>query len=101
MPRPDEIRRLLRGGDRRSIADSNRVRGLVEANPALVDEVAILTDDPDPLVVQRALDLLEKLAHHHPEWVEPHKTRFIPGAEHPEPEQDLRLPVLQLGRFTR
>ena len=30
---------LLRGGDRRSIADSNRVRALVEADPSLVAEL--------------------------------------------------------------
>ena len=40
-------------------------------------EVASLARDEDPLVSQRALDLLEKIAHDHPEWIEPHKRLFI------------------------
>src|SRR5439155_6669296 len=72
-----EIRPMLVGGDRRSIAQSNRARSLIERNPSLVSDVAALTDDADWLVAQRALDLLEKLAHEHPQWVEPHKQIFI------------------------
>jgi hypothetical protein len=72
-----DLRPLLSGGDRRSIAQSDRARALVERDPSLVAELAALTDDADWLVSQRALDLLEKLAHDHPEWVEPHKTIFI------------------------
>ena len=36
----DELRWLLTGGDRRSIADSNRVRAIVETHPARVRELA-------------------------------------------------------------
>ncbi len=72
-----EIRELLSGGDRRGIAQSNRVRLLIEDNPSLVSELAALTDDQDWLITQRALDLLEKLAHDHADWVAPHKTVFI------------------------
>jgi hypothetical protein len=43
----------------------------------LVADLAILTRDDDWLVTQRALDLLEKLAHDRVAWVEPHKTVFI------------------------
>lgn len=75
--RLSEIRSLLTGGDRRSIADSNRARALVEDDPTLVKELAELTADEDWLVTQRAIDLLEKLAHEHPEWIEPHKKVFI------------------------
>ena len=53
--RPGEIRQLLSGGDRRSIADSNRVRLLVENNPSLVVELIALTADEDWLVTQRAI----------------------------------------------
>jgi hypothetical protein len=72
-----EIRPLLSGGDRRSIADSKRARVLIEKNPSLVAELATLTADDDWLVAQRALDLLEKLAHEHADWIEPHKNIFI------------------------
>src|SRR5947208_2998977 len=71
------LRRLLTGGDRRSIAQSNRARTLVEKNPALVAAVAALANDDDWLVSQRSLDLLEKISHEHPEWIEPHKHVFI------------------------
>jgi HEAT repeat protein len=72
-----EIRSLLCGGDRRSIAQSNRARALIEADPALVRELAALSEDEHWLVALRALDLMEKLAHEHPAWIEPYKTAFI------------------------
>ena len=75
--RHGEIRRLLSGGDRRSIADSHRVRRLTEADPSLVIQLAALTADGDWLVAQRALDLLEKLAREHTDWIAPYKKIFI------------------------
>lgn len=57
------MREMLSGGDRRSIADSNRARAKVEGDPSLVGELVALTRDDDWLVALRALDLLEKLAH--------------------------------------
>jgi len=71
------IRPLLTGGDRRGIARSGEVRALVERDPSRVDELVALTNDADRLVVQRALDLLEKLAHTHADWIAPHKRVFI------------------------
>jgi hypothetical protein len=76
-PRRADIRLMLSGGDRRSIADSNRVRALLDADPSLIAELASLTEDENWLVIQRALDLMEKLAHDHPEWIAPHKKIFI------------------------
>jgi len=93
---------MLSGGDRRSIADSNRVRALIEAEPKLVSELAELTRDADWLIVQRAIDLLEKLAHDHREWIEPHKKIFIgPLAE--SDKWEIRLQIvraLPLFRWT-
>ena len=51
-----ELRAFLTGGDRRSIARSDRARALVEGSPALVTEVASLCSDEDWLVALRALD---------------------------------------------
>src|SRR6476469_2150128 len=68
---------LLAGGDRPSIARSAQAMELVRSAPERVTEVAALAEDEDPLVSQRALDLLEKLAHDRPEWVAPHKSLFI------------------------
>ena len=52
-----KLKPLLSGGDRRSIAQSDRARVLVEKDPALVAELAALANDADWLVSQRALDL--------------------------------------------
>ena len=88
------IRPLLSGGDRRSIADSNRARVLVETNPSLVFELAALTADEDWLVTQRALDLLEKLAHDHVDWIEPHKKIFI-GPLATSDKWEIRLQIVR------
>jgi len=97
-----EIRRLLTGGDRRSIADSNRVRAIVEKDPARVSELAALAADEEWLIAQRAVDLMEKLAHDHPEWIEPHKKVFI-GPLADSDKWEVRLQIvraLPLFRWT-
>lgn len=100
--RAGEIRALLSGGDRRSIADSNRARALIEREPSRVGELAALTRDGNWLVVQRALDLLEKLAHDHADWVEPYKKVFI-GRLSRADQWEIRLQIvraLPLFRWT-
>jgi hypothetical protein len=92
--RQGEIRQLLSGGDRRSIADSNRARLLVEDNPSLVGELIALTADEDWLITQRALDLLEKLAHDHADWIAPHKTIFI-GPLATSDKWEIRLQIVR------
>jgi hypothetical protein len=92
--RPGEIRPLLSGGDRRSIAESNRVRLLIENDPSLVSELASLTADEDWLVTQRALDLLEKLAHAHVDWIAPHKKIFI-GPLAASDKWEIRLQIVR------
>lgn len=96
MPLTEEgtIRPLLSGGDRRSIADSNRARALIERDPTLLAEVVELAADEDWLLCQRALDLLEKLAHVHPEWIEPHKGVFIGSAAQRE-QWEIRLQIVR------
>jgi hypothetical protein len=71
------LRALLCGGDRRSVAQSERARAIVEREPERVAELAHLAHDCDWLVSLRALDLLEKIAHEHADWVRPHKNLFI------------------------
>lgn len=92
--RPAALRKLLSGGDRRSVAQSQRARKLVEAEPRRVADLAQLAEDEDWLVSMRAMDLLEKLAHDHPDWIEPHKRLFIgPLAE--SDQWELRLQVVR------
>ena len=88
------LRELLTGGDRRSIARSDRARALIEQDPALVDDLAALARDDDWLVRQRALDLLEKLAHAHPDWIEPHKRIFV-GPIADSEQWEIRLQVVR------
>jgi hypothetical protein len=97
-----ELRWYLTGGDRRSIADSKRVRAIVEQDPPRVRELASLADDEDWLVAQRAVDLLEKLAHDHPDWIEPYKKIFI-GPLADSDKWEVRLQIvraLPLFRWT-
>ncbi len=89
-----ELTFLLSGGDRRSIADSKRVRALVEKDRSLVAQLAGLTKEKNWLVALRAVDLLEKLAHDHPVWIEPHKRIFIgPLAE--SDKWEIRLQIVR------
>lgn len=89
-----EFRALLSGGDRRSIADSGLVRETIERDPARIAQLAALAADESWLIAQRALDLLEKLAHPHPEWVEPHKRLFI-GALAESDKWEIRLQIVR------
>jgi hypothetical protein len=97
-----EFLELLSGGDRRGIARSARVRALIEKRPARVKDLAALTRAEDWLVAQRALDLLEKLAHEHPDWIEPYKKVFI-GPLADSDKWEIRLQIvraLPLFRWT-
>jgi hypothetical protein len=59
-----------------------------------VKELASLTADKDWLVTQRTLDLMEKLAHEHPDWIEPHKTIFI-GPLAQSDKWEIRLQIVR------
>jgi hypothetical protein len=94
------LRALLAGGDRRSVAQSQRARALVEESRHRISELAKLAEDGDWLVSMRAMDLLEKLARAHPDWVRPHRRLFIgPLADSEEWEFHLQvvraLPLLE------
>src|SRR5438552_4145103 len=102
MKAQGDFRALLSGGDRRGIARSARVRALIEKRPARVKDLAALTRADDWLVAQRALDLLEKLAHDHPDWIEPYKQVFI-GPLADSDKWEIRLQIvraLPLFRWT-
>jgi HEAT repeat protein len=94
MNKTKSLRSLLSGGDRRSIAQSNRALGLVRSNRELVAQLAALAQDTDWLVSMRAMDLLEKLAHEHPDWVEPFKDLFI-GPLADSEKWEVRLQVVR------
>lgn len=63
--RVSELRSLLSGGDRRSIAHSARASRIVHKDPSRVAELAVLAVlavDDDWLISMRALDSLAKFA---------------------------------------
>jgi HEAT repeat protein len=99
---PDSLRPLLVGGDRRSIARSNEALALLRADPTRIAGLASLVGDDDPLVVMRAVDLIEKLAHERPEWIQPHRKRLIGSlAQHGAWEVRLQIArALPLLRWT-
>jgi hypothetical protein len=73
---------------------------MVEQSPALINELVVLAKDADWLVSMRALDLLEKFAHVHPDWVRQHKRIFI-GPLADRDEWEFRLQVVRaLPLFT-
>ncbi|HKA37593.1 MAG TPA: HEAT repeat domain-containing protein [Thermoanaerobaculia bacterium] len=88
------LRGLLAGGDRRSIARSGQALDAVRAQPERVPELVALTRDPDWLVSQRALDLLEKLARERPDWIEPHRSVFL-GPLADSDKWEVRLQVVR------
>jgi hypothetical protein len=88
------LRRLLAGGDRRSIAHSDRALSRIQALPELVAEVAGLADDEDWLISMRSMDLLEKLAHQYPAWSEPHRRLFI-GPLADSDKWEIRLQIVR------
>ncbi len=96
------LRQLLVGGDRRSIARSNEALAMLRVEPARIADLVRLVDDSDWLVVMRAVDLMEKLAHEQPAWIQPHRKRFIgPLAQHPSWEIRLQIArALPLLRWT-
>ena len=94
QPSAGSLRALLSGGDRRSVAQSRRARALVEKAPERVTDLTKLAEDPDWLVAMRAMDLLEKLAQDHPDWVQPHKGLFI-GPLADSDKWEIRLQVVR------
>jgi len=90
----ESLRALLAGGDRRSVAQSKSARALVEKAPERIQELVDLAEDGDWLVVMRALDLLEKIAHEHPGRVQPYKRVFI-GPLADSDKWEIRLQIVR------
>lgn len=65
--RLSRVRKLLSGGDRRSLGRSSQAMALVEADHSLMPLVLSLLTDEDLLVRMRAADIAEKLSRSRPE----------------------------------
>jgi len=88
------VRELLTGGDRRSIARAPEALRMVLDDRSRIPELVALTADEEWLVRQRAADLLEKLAHRHTDWIAPHKTVFIGPLADAE-QWEIRLQIVR------
>jgi hypothetical protein len=87
-----DLRALLIGKDRRSVARAKDALQWLRADRNRIDQLIRLTTDTDWLIVMRAMDLLEKLAHEKPEWIQPHRNVLIgPLAEHDSWEIRLQI----------
>ncbi|MBI5302426.1 MAG: hypothetical protein HY868_09830 [Chloroflexi bacterium] len=90
-----DLVRLLRGTDRRSIGESNRVVAAVLKNPRAFDAVfnAMLSDDP--VLRMRAADAVEKITATRPDLLRPHKRTLLTRVALIE-QQEVRWHVAQL-----
>jgi hypothetical protein len=69
---------------------------MIERDPALVSHLVALTRDPDWLVAQRALDLLEKLAQDRPDRIAPYKRVFLGPLAHSD-KWEVRLQIVRVS----
>jgi hypothetical protein len=71
------------------------VLALAHGTPGRVSELASLAEDSDWLVSMRAIDLLEKIAHEHADWVQPYKKLFI-GRLADSDQWEIRLQIVRV-----
>ena len=85
----------LRGGDRRSIGQSNKVVELVVRKPALFPELIEGLWHSDILIRMRAADAAEKITLRNPDLLTPFRTRLLRLLEQAT-EQELRWHLAQM-----
>ena len=73
----DDIRDLLRGGDRRSIGRVPQVLNRIKASPRLFDRLVAALSDTDPVVCMRAADALEKASLRDASALQKHKRALL------------------------
>lgn len=88
MPRNDIIR-LLKGGDRRTIGRADQVAALVSKQPKLFPRLIAGLWSEDPLVRMRAADATEKVTRSNREFLRPYKKKLL-GLMAEAKEQELR-----------
>jgi hypothetical protein len=74
---PNQLLNKLKGGDRRSIGQSNRVARLVLERPALFSQLAKGLCDSNALIRMRAADAAEKVSFDRPDLLQPFKTKLL------------------------
>jgi hypothetical protein len=77
----EPISRMLQGGDRRSIGNSNRVVAAVLQNPTRLAELIECLWNDDSVIRMRAADAAEKVSLRRPELLAPFKAELLGLAE--------------------
>ncbi|SPE45030.1 Adaptin [Candidatus Sulfotelmatobacter sp. SbA7] len=85
----------LRGGDRRSIGQSNTVVALVLRRPALFPQLIQGLWNSDPLIRMRAADAAEKVSLRRPGLLQPFKARLLRLLDEAT-QQELRWHLAQM-----
>ena len=85
----------LRGRDRRSIGQSNKVAALVLGRPTLFPELMYGLWDSDPLIRMRAADAAEKVSLRRPDLLQPFKTKLLRLLDETA-QQELRWHLAQM-----
>ncbi|MGH6823718.1 MAG: hypothetical protein ACREC4_09575 [Methylocella sp.] len=73
----DSLSNMLRGGDRRSIGQSDAVVASVRRAPERAEELRHLLADDDPIIRTRAADAAEKLSRDDPSLIGPCKKLLL------------------------
>jgi hypothetical protein len=99
MPEPttssNKLLNKLKGGDRRSIGQSNTVAMLVRERPALFSQLMKRLWDSSALIRMRAADAAEKLSFERPDRLQPCKTKLLRMLDEAS-EQELRWRLAQM-----
>ena len=91
----DDIRDLLRGGDRRSLGRVPQVLNRLKASPRLFDRLVAALGDVDPVVRLRAADALEKASLRDASALQKHKRALLRLARSTA-QQELRWHLAQM-----
>ena len=91
----DDLRRLLDGGDRRSIGQVNEAVSRIRGSPSNVSVAVQVMGDTDPLISMRAADALEKASRSDPDLLLPHKHALLKDLAK-NPQQEVRWHLLQM-----
>ena len=104
--RDQSLRRMLQGGDRRSIGNANQIAARVLRSPRSFPELIECFWDEDPIVRMRAADAAEKVSVRKPELLQSFKAELL-GLAHETTQAELRwhlalmIPRLSLDRAER
>ncbi len=91
----EPLNRMLRGGDRRSIGNSNRVADLILRQPDQFAELIHCLWSDDPIVRMRAADAAEKVSAKQPALLAPFKAELLALVDQTE-QPELRWHLAQM-----